>query len=73
MAAAFRPHVGERVRLVFKGMGESEGRGQLSTCGRRDAALWHIVHDDGDEEDLEEQLQAALTRWRERPATACRI
>jgi hypothetical protein len=64
------PHVGQRVRLVFPNNGESEGSvtAYLPPDGA-DQALWHIEHDDGDEEDLEEhELQPALERWRERPA-----
>ena len=58
------PHVGARVRLMFEGVGESEGTvvRYLPPDGD-DCALWHIEHDDGDEEDLEEhELADGLAR-----------
>ena len=34
-----------------------------------DPALWHVLHDDGDEEDLEEgELLEAIAQLRARPA-----
>ena len=64
------PHVGERVLFVFPNLGESEGRiSHYMPADGEDPALWHVVHDDGDEEDLEGyELDAARRRWRERPA-----
>ena len=45
------PHVGARIRMLFAGFGESEGTvvGYLPADGD-DPALWHIEHDDGEEQ-----------------------
>ena len=44
------PHVGERVRLLFPGVGESEGTVvRYLPPDADDPPLWHIEHDDGDE------------------------
>ena len=64
------PHVGSRVSLHFDGLGASEGvvMRYLPADGE-DPALWHVLHDDGDEEDLEEgELLEAIAQLRARPA-----
>ena len=63
------PHVGARIRQYFAGVGASEGTvvGYLPPDGA-DMALWHILHDDGDQEDLEEsELEEAMRRVGEAP------
>ena len=64
------PHVGSRVSLHFDGLGASEGvvTRYLPLDGD-EPALWHVVHDDGDEEDLEEgELLEAIGQLTARPA-----
>jgi len=56
------PYVGKRVCLRFDNAGLSEAVvvRYLPPKGE-DPALWHVVHDDGDEEDLEaEELEQAI-------------
>jgi len=63
------PFMGVRVRQMFEGVGASEATvsGYLPAEGS-DPALWHIVHDDGDQEDLEEgELMEAIQRHKEAP------
>jgi hypothetical protein len=67
------PWIGRRVRRVFPGGVVSEALVQRwLPAGEvaEDVALWHVVHDDGDEEDLEEhELRAAAATIEVAPAT----
>ena len=57
------PWIGKRIRRVFPGGVTSDAVVQSwlpAGEAAEDFALWHVVHDDGDEEDLEEhELEAA--------------
>ena len=45
------PHVGSRVSLHFDGLGASEGVvTRYLPSDADEPALWHVVHDDGDEQ-----------------------
>ena len=64
------PHVGSRVSLHFDGTGTSEAVvTRYLPLDADEPALWHVVHDDGDEEDLEEgELLEAIGQLTARPA-----
>ena len=56
--------------MHFDGLGASEGRVTRYMPPEADEpALWHVVHDDGDEEDLEhDELRDALGLMAQRPS-----
>jgi hypothetical protein len=65
------PHIGMRVMRRFGDEGTVAAGGITAWVpadeAEGDAALWHMVHDDGDEEDLEEhEVQEALETWKNR-------
>ena len=50
------PYIGTRCLLHFKNIGDSGATvTHYVPAAGEDAALWHVRHDDGDEEDLDEQ------------------
>ena len=63
------PWVGSRVRRSFRGhaVDGTVQRWLPKAKGRRKKALWHVRHDDGDEEDVEENpLSYALVMYEKR-------
>jgi len=64
-------YIGKRVVRIFEKFGEICGRVTRylppGTDVAEDPALWHIIHDDGDEEDLEKhEIENALQAYVER-------
>ena len=59
------PHLGKRLVRTFDGV-ESRGHvvGWIPEMENSGVALWHVKHEDGDEEDLEaDEVEQAISNW----------